>query len=96
MVPDCIAAGFDFHKVLRENVTDATAAAAEQKPPTLVLSKWLPDTPSKLPLGPSHQVGVGVVVLNPADPSQMLCVQEQSGPAASYKLWKMPTGLLEP
>jgi hypothetical protein len=52
------------------------------KPPstTLILSQWLPDTPSKLPLGPSHQVGVGIVVLNPSDPSQMLCVQEQSGP----------------
>jgi hypothetical protein len=54
-------------------------------PSTLVLSKWLPDTPSKLPLGATHQVGVGVVVLNPSDPSQMLCVQEQSGPG-KYKL----------
>jgi hypothetical protein len=78
LIPDCVSAGFDFHKVLRENVTDEE----ESKPPTLVLSRWLPDTPSKLPLGPSHQVGVGVVVLNPADPSQMLCVQEQSGPGA--------------
>jgi Nudix hydrolase domain len=53
-------------------------------PPTLVLSQWLPNTPSKLPLGPTHQVGVGVVVLNPSDPSQMLCVQEQTGPGKSY------------
>ena len=79
-IPECVAAGFDFHKVLRENAEGDNVDGTTETPPTLVLSKWLPDTPSKLPLGPSHQVGVGVVVLNPADPSQMLCVQEQSGP----------------
>mmetsp|Transcript_35483 Transcript_35483/g.85862 ORF Transcript_35483/g.85862 Transcript_35483/m.85862 type:complete len:652 (+) Transcript_35483:140-2095(+) len=63
---------------------------------TLIMSQWLPDTPSKLPLGPTHQCGVGVVVLNPRDPSQMLVVQEKSGPAAAFNLWKMPTGLSDP
>jgi ADP-ribose pyrophosphatase YjhB (NUDIX family) len=112
-VPDCIRAGFDFHKVLREeeeHTTDAangdttTTSASTSTissnpppppPPTLVMSQWLPNTPSKLPLGPSHQVGVGAVVLHPNDPSQMLCVKELSGPAAAFDLWKMPTGLLD-
>jgi len=63
----------------------------------LVLSQWLPtDKKSKLPLGPTHQIGVGVVVLNPLNPLQLLVVKEKSGPAAAYDLWKMPTGLLDP
>jgi len=81
-VPDCMDLGFDFHFV-KENV--------------LILSQWLPqDTPSRLPLGPTHQVGIGTVVLKPNDPTRMLVVQEKTGPAAAYKLWKMPTGLLDP
>lgn len=63
----------------------------------MILSQWLPEhNPSKLPVGPTHQVGVGALVLNPADPSKMLVVQEITGPAAAYQLWKMPTGLLDP
>jgi 8-oxo-dGTP pyrophosphatase MutT (NUDIX family) len=81
----CIQQGFEYHKILRED--------AQQ---ILVLSQWLPPTESKLPFGPTHQVGVGVVVLNPNNKTQMLAVQEKTGPAASYKLWKMPTGLLDP
>jgi ADP-ribose pyrophosphatase YjhB (NUDIX family) len=109
------------------------------------MSKWLPDEiPSRLPFGPTHQVGVGTLVLNPRDPLQMLVVQEKTGPgmctrvldwkecihslqstqrvlvgdctqtashlissiicfhlqyiniAAVHKVWKMPTGLLDP
>ncbi len=52
--------------------------------------------PSRLPLGPTHQIGVGAFVLKPDDPSKMLVVQEKTGPAAAYRLWKMPTGLLDP
>lgn len=73
--------GFDFHFV---------------KEKVLILSQWLPeDTPSRLPLGPTHQVGIGTVVLKPDDPTKMLVVQEKTGPAAAWKLWKMPTGLLD-
>lgn len=82
LVPHCVKEGFNFHFV-KESV--------------LVMSQWLPkDRPSKLPFGPTHQVGVGAVVFNPKDPSQMLVVQEKNGPAAKWKLWKMPTGLLDP
>jgi len=63
---------------------------------TLVLSQWLPDTPSRLPYGPTHQVGIGALVLHPKDSTKMLVVQELTGPAAARKLWKMPTGLADP
>jgi hypothetical protein len=66
LLPHCIDQGFSFNFV-REK--------------TLILSQWLPENkPSKLPLGPSHQVGIGALVLHPSDPSQMLVVQEKSGP----------------
>eukprot|EP00526_Cylindrotheca_closterium_P017189 CAMPEP_0113627560 /NCGR_PEP_ID=MMETSP0017_2-20120614/14276_1 /TAXON_ID=2856 /ORGANISM="Cylindrotheca closterium" /LENGTH=309 /DNA_ID=CAMNT_0000537825 /DNA_START=416 /DNA_END=1345 /DNA_ORIENTATION=+ /assembly_acc=CAM_ASM_000147 len=82
LVPHCVKEGFDFHFV---------------KDKVLILSQWLPqDKPSRLPLGPTHQVGVGAVVFHPKDPSRMLVVQERTGPAAKWKLWKMPTGLLDP
>lgn len=61
-----------------------------------MLTRWLPNTPSRLPLGPTHQVGVGCFVVHPTDDTSMLVVQEKTGPAAKYGLWKMPTGLLDP
>lgn len=61
-----------------------------------VLTKWLPkETASRLPNGPTHQVGVGALVIHPTN-GKMLAVQEKSGPAAKRKLWKMPTGLTDP
>eukprot|EP00816_Leptocylindrus_hargravesii_P011187 CAMPEP_0196824558 /NCGR_PEP_ID=MMETSP1362-20130617/92317_1 /TAXON_ID=163516 /ORGANISM="Leptocylindrus danicus, Strain CCMP1856" /LENGTH=381 /DNA_ID=CAMNT_0042204857 /DNA_START=93 /DNA_END=1238 /DNA_ORIENTATION=+ len=62
----------------------------------LVLTRWLPDdSESRLPLGPTHQVGIGALVLHPVT-GKMLVVQEKTGPAAARKLWKMPTGLTDP
>jgi hypothetical protein len=62
----CVKLGFTFHFV---------------KDDKLILSRWLPDAiPSRLPLGPTHQLGVGALVLNPEDPTQMLVVQELTGP----------------
>lgn len=62
----------------------------------LVLTSWLPaDSESRLPLGPTHQVGIGALVLHPVT-GKMLVVQEKTGPAAARKLWKMPTGLTDP
>lgn len=61
----------------------------------VVLTTWLPETPSRLPIGPTHQVGVGALVLHPTT-GKMLVVQEKSGPAAARRLWKMPTGLADP
>jgi len=97
-IPDCVNAGFQFHKILaqkNERSDSKTEESTNESSNSLVLSRWLPtDTPSRLPHGPTHQVGVGVVLLNPLDPSQMLVVRELSGPAAKYNLWKMPTGLV--
>lgn len=61
-----------------------------------ILTKWLPTSSvSRLPHGPTHQVGVGALVIHPIS-KKMLAVQERSGPAARAKLWKMPTGLTDP
>jgi 8-oxo-dGTP pyrophosphatase MutT (NUDIX family) len=61
-----------------------------------ILTAWLPtDSASRLPHGPTHQVGIGALVLHPVS-GKMLVVQEKSGPAAARKLWKMPTGLADP
>ncbi len=99
-IPSCIDAGFQFHKILpkKKSSTENEAEVDHGNDNnSLVLSQWLPtDTPSRLPHGPTHQVGVGVILLNPSDPSQMLVVQELTGPAAKYNLWKMPTGLVDP
>jgi len=61
-----------------------------------VLTRWLPQgSTSRLPHGPTHQVGVGALVVHPLT-GRMLAVQEKSGPAAKRRLWKMPTGLADP
>lgn len=79
-IPVCTQLGFDFQFA---------------KPGMLVLTTWLPlDSESRLPHGPTHQVGVGALVLNRK--GQMLVVQERTGPASKYQLWKLPTGLLDP
>jgi len=102
-IPCCIDAGFQFHKILPKKKTCSESESEKSldnsngSSNSLVLSQWLlADTPSRLPHGPTHQVGVGVILLNPSDPSQMLVVQELTGPAAKYNLWKMPTGLVDP
>jgi ADP-ribose pyrophosphatase YjhB (NUDIX family) len=107
-VPAAVAAGFSFHMVVAADATSATTgsstaaedgtttsrASSDDKSNMLILKKWLPDdSASRLPAGPNHQVGVGCLVLHPDDPSRMLTVQEKTGPAAAFGLWKMPTGL---
>lgn len=80
-VPICTEMGFEFQFA---------------KKGLLVMTQWLPEeSESRLPHGPTHQVGVGVIVLHPIT-NEMLVVQEKSGPAADKKLWKMPTGLTDP
>jgi 8-oxo-dGTP pyrophosphatase MutT (NUDIX family) len=84
LVPIATQLGFVFHAV------DAHSG-------DLILKTWLPvSEASRLPRGPLYQVGVGCFVLHPRDPTRMLVVQEQTGPAADYQLWKMPTGLADP
>ncbi|EED90972.1 predicted protein, partial [Thalassiosira pseudonana CCMP1335] len=66
------------------------------EPGYCVLTKWLPtNSISRLPNGPTHQVGIGALVIHPRT-GKMLAVQERNGPAAARKLWKMPTGLTDP
>mmetsp|Transcript_52 Transcript_52/g.83 ORF Transcript_52/g.83 Transcript_52/m.83 type:complete len:495 (-) Transcript_52:352-1836(-) len=82
LIPASTHLGFDFQHA---------------KKGELILTKWLPtDCESRLPHGPTHQVGVGTLVLHPTESGKMLVVQEKSGPAAAKKLWKMPTGLTDP
>jgi 8-oxo-dGTP pyrophosphatase MutT (NUDIX family) len=93
IVPWAIQEGFEFHMVLHPDKT-------------LILSQWLPThTPSRLPHPPSHQIGVGCLVWHPEDDCmdnnddddrRLLVVQEKTGPAAKFGLWKMPTGLADP
>lgn len=85
----CIQNGFQFHKIVPKISTMIGTHNHASSNNLLVLSQWLPDSRNKLPLGPTHQIGVGCVVFNPQDPSQMLVVKEKSGPAASYDLWKV-------
>lgn len=81
IVPHCTEMGFDFQYA---------------KSGMLVMTKWLPEeTESRLPHGPTHQVGIGAIILHPLS-GKMLVVQEKTGPAAKRKLWKMPTGLTDP
>jgi len=81
VVPHCTELGFEFQFA---------------KKGLLVMTQWLPeDSHSRLPHGPTHQVGIGAVILHPVT-GQMLVVQEKNGPAAAKKLWKIPTGLTDP
>jgi hypothetical protein len=64
LIQPSLEAGFDFHFCEADK---------------LVLKQWLPNSSSRLPLGPTHQVGVGALVL---EDGKMLVVRERSGPAA--------------
>jgi 8-oxo-dGTP pyrophosphatase MutT (NUDIX family) len=97
----CVEQDFDFHMVAT-TTTGTKERNNHQATNVLVLSRWLPeDTPNRLPAGPNHQVGVGCLVWHPRDGPGMgarrrlLVVQEKTGPAAYYNLWKLPTGLAD-
>lgn len=76
-VAPAVEAGFSYHHA---------------EPTYVMLSLWLPDTPSTLPANASHQVGVGAFVLN--DKQEVLAVQERNGPLKGTSIWKMPTGII--
>ncbi len=79
-VPLAAAAGFAFHHA---------------EPAYVMMTHWLDTThPSTLPPGPTHQVGVGALVLDESG-TRILAVQEKSGPLQGSGVWKMPTGLLD-
>ncbi|KAF4720397.1 nudix (nucleoside diphosphate linked moiety X)-type motif 6 [Perkinsus olseni] len=52
-----------------------------------------PNREDRVPHQASHTVGVGAIVLD--QKNRVLLVQEATGPAASIKLWKLVTGLVE-
>jgi len=78
LVPAAVSNGFKYHHADEE---------------TLTLVRWLPDTPSTLPPGPAHQIGVGAFVMNGR--GEVLVVRERTGPAAKHGVWKVPTGLID-
>ncbi|KAL6760913.1 NUDIX hydrolase domain-like protein [Haematococcus lacustris] len=57
----------------------------------IMLVRWLAASPCTLPLGATHQVGVGAFVLN--EQQQVLMVMERNGPLKGKAVWKLPTGL---
>ncbi|GBG77027.1 hypothetical protein CBR_g23353 [Chara braunii] len=77
LVPLAISEGFDYHHAELHYV---------------MLTKWLPPTPSTLPPNASHQVGVGAFVVN--DKREILAVQEKYGFLRGKSIWKLPTGLV--
>merc|ERR1719454_1196174 len=59
------------------------------------MTRWLPDTPSPLPVYPFTQIGVGGVVLN--SKGEVLMVVEKTSPLPMFQgSWKLPGGLADP
>lgn len=76
-VPLAIKEGFQYHHA---------------EPSHVMMTYWIPETPSTLPPNASHQVGIGAFVMN--DHREVLAVQEKDGPLRGSGVWKMPTGLI--
>ena len=75
-----VALGFEFHHA---------------KPGYVLLTRWLPSTPSPLPSYGFTQIGVGGVVVNAA--GHVLMVVEKVAPMAQHQgSWKLPGGLADP
>jgi len=65
------------------------------KPDYVLLTRWLPDSPSTLPAYSFTQVGVGGVVVDSR--GCVLMVQERVSPTAFFQgSWKLPGGLADP
>ena len=79
-VGHAVSAGFEFHHA---------------KPGYVLLTRWLPDTPSPLPAYSFTQIGVGGMVVNAA--GSVLMVVERVSPLAQMQgEWKLPGGLADP
>eukprot|EP00945_MAST-04E_sp_MAST-4E-sp1_P000995 g995.t1 len=60
-----------------------------------MLTLWLPEGTSSLPLRPHHQLGVGGYILNAKN--EILVIQEKHGITAGMKdFWKLPGGVVDP
>eukprot|EP00850_Spirogloea_muscicola_P010557 SM000062S19943 [mRNA] locus=s62:490816:493037:- [translate_table: standard] len=77
LILPAVEAGFIFHHAEADYV---------------MLTLWLPPSPSTLPPNASHQIGIGAFVMN--DAREVLAVQERNGPLRGSGVWKMPTGLV--
>eukprot|EP00931_Biecheleriopsis_adriatica_P091984 TRINITY_DN65827_c0_g1_i1.p1 TRINITY_DN65827_c0_g1~~TRINITY_DN65827_c0_g1_i1.p1 ORF type:complete len:495 (-),score=101.09 TRINITY_DN65827_c0_g1_i1:53-1444(-) len=65
------------------------------KPEYVMLTRWLEESPSKLPRYSFTQIGVGGCVVNSMN--EVLMVQEKVNPEANFQgLWKLPGGLADP
>ncbi|KAK9142003.1 hypothetical protein Syun_011403 [Stephania yunnanensis] len=69
--------GFNFHHA---------------EPGYVMLTYWIPDEPSMLPDGPSHQIGIGGFVMN--ENREVLVVKEKQCPCQCRGIWKLPTGFI--
>jgi len=79
-IPVALELGFDFHH--------AKAGSA-------MLTCWLPEGESRLPLYPHHQVGAAGMVLGKGN--MVLVIREASGITAGLEnFWKLPGGLVDP
>lgn len=79
-VGSAVTQGFQFHHAKQNYV---------------LLTRWLPDTPSSLPKYSFTQIGVGGIVLN--GKGEVLMVQERVSPIPLFQgSWKLPGGLADP
>jgi ADP-ribose pyrophosphatase YjhB (NUDIX family) len=79
-VPSAIETGFSYHHCM---------------PNFVMLTLWLPEGTSSLPLRPHHQLGVGGYILNAKN--EILVIQEKHGITAGMKdFWKLPGGVVDP
>jgi len=79
-VGSAVAQGFHFHHAQEDYV---------------MLTQWLPTSPSPLPRYAFTQVGVGGIVLN--SKAEVLMVQERVSPLPQFQgSWKLPGGLADP
>ncbi|KAM7258539.1 hypothetical protein ACFE04_014280 [Oxalis oulophora] len=76
LVPIAIQEGFEYNHA---------------EPGYVMLTYWIPNEPSMLPLSPSHQIGIGAFVVN--DHGQVLVVKEKC-PCRCSDVWKLPTGYI--
>ena len=64
------------------------------QPHYIMFVKWMdPSRPNLLPPPAQHAIGVGAVLIN--SKKQLLMVQETTGPASKFKIWKLPGGLVD-
>lgn len=77
--------GFEFHHAKPEGGMSGMGY--------VMLTKWIPETPNKMPRYASHYIGVGGLVLS-KDGLKMLAILETK--PLSPDVWKLPGGAVDP